>query len=96
MTDGAGVTTAPAMPDREVGEFAASVVATRGAVVSPLQPKQASRRSAEAERATLMESFFTTRLSTQLQEAEEWTLPAPFPLVRFRLSQCQYDGVTEG
>jgi len=37
VTEGGGVTTAPAAPDTEVDEFAASVVATDGSVLSPLQ-----------------------------------------------------------
>jgi len=64
ITEGGGVTTAPATPVTEVEEFAASVVATGGggaggAVVSPLQLMYASRRNAGASRAALTESFFT-------------------------------------
>ena len=61
MTEGGGVTAAPATPVTEVAEFAASVVATGvagGVVDSPLQLMYASRRNTEASRAALPESLF--------------------------------------
>src|SRR5512141_520054 len=59
ITEGGGVTTAPATPVIEVEEFAASVVATEGSAISPLQLMKASRRNAVAGRAALIDTFFT-------------------------------------
>ena len=68
ITEGGGVTAAPATPVIEVAEFAASVVATGGgggggggaggAVDSPLQLMYASRSNAGASRPALTESLF--------------------------------------
>jgi hypothetical protein len=67
ITEGGGVTAAPATPVTDVAEFAASVVATGGgggaegpggAVDSPLQLMYASRSTAGASRAALTESLF--------------------------------------
>jgi hypothetical protein len=59
ITEGDGVTTAPAAPVRDVAEFAATVVATVAFVDSPPQLMQASRRNAGASRAGPRKSFFT-------------------------------------
>ena len=59
ITEGDGVTTAPATPVTEVEEFAASVVATEGVVCSPLQLMKASRINVEASRVALTENLFT-------------------------------------
>jgi hypothetical protein len=64
MTDGGGVTAAPAMPVIDVDEFAASAVATWGSVgdLSPPQLMQAIRRNAGASQAALTEGFFRVLL----------------------------------
>jgi hypothetical protein len=58
ITDGGGVTAAPAAPATEVDEFAESVVATAGCVWSPLQLTKASRSNVEANLFALTEILF--------------------------------------
>ena len=52
------MTAAPATPVIDADEFAESVVATGGAVWSPLQLTKASRRNAEASLVALTEIRF--------------------------------------
>ena len=59
ITDGDGETAEPAMPLNVVDEFAESVVATGGAVPSPLQLMKPTRSSEETRRVAVTENLFT-------------------------------------